>query len=63
MNIFSLLLKVFLSSLFLSVAIKYGGPSLDLEPTNLNVLLAVLLPPTAIAVLLGWKSLGGKGEL
>lgn len=50
-----LIVKVFVLSTALSIAIKYGAPVLPLAPTTANVLLAVWLPAAIAAVVLGWR--------
>ncbi|NJL67044.1 MAG: hypothetical protein HC894_10165 [Microcoleus sp. SM1_3_4] len=50
------ILKVFLMSIALSFAIKYGGPILSIPSTNLNASIAVLTPSIILAALLGWRS-------
>lgn len=49
------LLKVFGLSALLSVAIKYGGPLLNIPATNAGATLAVCLPSTVLAIVLGWR--------
>lgn len=51
----SLIVKVFGFSLVLSLILKYVGPFLDLQPTTLNALIGISLPPVAIALLL-WRA-------
>ena len=50
-----LIVKVFVLSTVLSIAIKYGAPTLSVAPTGRNVLLAVWLPAAIAALLLGWR--------
>jgi hypothetical protein len=50
------IVKVFILSIALSVAIKYGGRALAIAPTQTNVLLGILLPPALVAVVLGWRA-------
>jgi len=53
MNFF--LLKVFVLSLLLSIAIKYGGPYLPIQGTQTTVLTAITLPSIVMAIALGWR--------
>jgi membrane protein implicated in regulation of membrane protease activity len=50
------ILKVFLMSIALSLAIKYGGPILSIPSTNLNALIAVFTPSIILATILGWRA-------
>lgn len=52
MDIALFVFKVFLLSLGLSIAIKYGGPFLNIEPTPLNALIAVISPSVIFAIVL-----------
>jgi len=47
--------KVLVFSTALAIAIKYGAPALPLAPTRTNALLAVWLPATIAAFVLGWR--------
>lgn len=49
-------LKVFIISTGLAVAIKYGTPFLSISPTTGIVLTLVLLPSVALAIALGWRA-------
>jgi hypothetical protein len=50
-----------LVSLLISLAIKYGGPALEIEPTALNALFGITVPPLIIAFVLIWQmGLGRK---
>jgi len=49
------ILKVLILSTLISVAIKYGGPSLHLPATATSALIAVLLPTAVVGLLLGWR--------
>jgi hypothetical protein len=51
------ILKVFLLSALVSIAIKYAAPSLAIPNTPLNALIAVLLPPIGMAIALGWRGM------
>jgi membrane protein implicated in regulation of membrane protease activity len=51
------ILKVFLMSIALSFAIKYGGPFLSIPPTNFNALIAVFSPTIILAAILGWRTI------
>ena len=55
----SVLLKVLLLSVSLSLLIKYGAPSLQLSTTNLKALITVLLPSVGMAIALGWRAWTG----
>jgi len=50
------ILKVFLMSIALSLAIKYGGPSLSIPSSNAIALIAVLTPSLILAAILSWKA-------
>lgn len=52
MDIALFIFKVFLASLALSIAIKYGAPFLNVSPTSSNALIAVILPPITVAIAL-----------
>lgn len=47
--------KVLLLSTGLSIAIKYGGRYLPLEPNNLLAASVVCLPSLLIGLILGWQ--------
>lgn len=49
------ILKIFFVSTLLSILIKYGGQSLALEPTKINVLGIVVLPSVIVVLTLGWQ--------
>ncbi len=49
--------KVIGLSVVLAIAIKYGGPFLRISATSSNALIAVLLPATVMAIVLGWRAL------
>jgi membrane protein implicated in regulation of membrane protease activity len=51
------IVKVFLMSIALSLAIKYGGPILSIPSTNLNALIAVFSPTIILATILGWRAI------
>ncbi|HEY9629604.1 MAG TPA: hypothetical protein V6C84_20060 [Coleofasciculaceae cyanobacterium] len=55
------ILKLFIFSVLLSVAIKYAAPSLAIAATDHNALIAVLLPSIVMAIALGWRA--RKAEL
>ena len=55
----SVLLKVLLLSVSLSLLIKYGAPSLHISTTNLKALITVLLPSVGMAIALGWRAWTG----
>lgn len=48
-------IKVFLFSIVLSFAIKYGGPYLPVAGTTMTALVAVLSPTILMAIALGWR--------
>ena len=48
-------LKIFLLSAVVSLAIKYGGEYLLLKPTTTTALAIVLLPALVIGSILGWR--------
>ena len=50
------IVKVFLLSALISVAIKYGAPYLAVSETNTTVLIVVVLPSILMAIALGWRS-------
>ncbi len=56
-----LIVKVFGLSLVLSLILKYVGPFLALQPTTINALIGISLPPVAIALLLWRASLKSSG--
>jgi hypothetical protein len=61
MKVVGFITQVLLVSLLISLAIKYGGPVLEIEPTALNALLGITVPPLIIAFLLIWQTgLGRK---
>lgn len=53
---FGFLVKVFLFSTALSLAIKYGGALLPATPTATNALIGVMLPTLILAIALGWRT-------
>jgi len=50
------ILKVLIFSGFISVLIKYVGPSLAIAPTSLNTLIAVLTPTLVLASVLVFRA-------
>ena len=56
----SFLLKLFLVSKLLSLAIKYGGPYLPIPATSLAAGLIVLSVPVAMTALLSWQWLRAR---
>ena len=48
-------LKILLLSAGISLAIKYGGEYLPIEPTTTTALVMVLLPSLVIGSILGWR--------
>lgn len=53
---FSVILKVFLASFAVSLAIKYGGPYLPITPTTLGLATTIVLPSIVIGLLLLGRS-------
>ncbi|MGC1394629.1 MAG: hypothetical protein WA828_10155 [Coleofasciculaceae cyanobacterium] len=51
------ILKVLIFSGFISILIRYAGPSLAIAPTSLNTLIAVLTPPLVLATILVFRAL------
>ncbi|OZH52238.1 hypothetical protein AFK68_25700 [Hydrocoleum sp. CS-953] len=51
------IIKVLILSAGVSLLIKYGGPYLSVPSTDINALIAVLMPPIFIGILLGWRLL------
>lgn len=49
------ILKVLGLSVFLSFAIKYVGPLLPAAATPINAWVAVLVPPSVMAIALTWR--------
>jgi len=49
----SLLSKILLASLLMSIAIRRLGPQLDIAATDFNAAIAILVPPIAVAIFLG----------
>lgn len=49
------ILKVLGLSVLLSFAIKYGGPFLPTAATPINAWVAVLVPPSVMAIALVWR--------
>lgn len=61
MKVVGFITQVLLVSLLISLAIKYGGPALEIEPTALNALISITVPPLIIAFVLIWQTgLGRK---
>lgn len=52
----SFILKVLIFSGFISVLIKYVGPSLAIAPTSVPTLIAVLTPTLVLAMALFWRA-------
>jgi hypothetical protein len=50
------ILKVFLASTFIAIAIKFIGPTLAIAPTTGNVLITLFSPIVALAIALGWRA-------
>jgi hypothetical protein len=46
------IVKILFFSTIISIAIKYGGQLLPIQPTNTIALVLVLLPPSILAILL-----------
>lgn len=49
------ILKVLLISVALSLLIKYGGPTITILPTPINVLILVFMPTLVMAIALGTR--------
>ncbi|HBB32642.1 MAG TPA: hypothetical protein DDZ80_26740 [Cyanobacteria bacterium UBA8803] len=49
------ILKVLILSVGISVLIKYGGPSLPIDPTTANALIGILAPTFILAIALLWR--------
>jgi len=49
------ILKVFLVSIGLAIAIKYGAPFLSVPVTATAALVGVLSPPLILGLILGWR--------
>uniref|UniRef100_A0A832H2D9 Uncharacterized protein n=1 Tax=Oscillatoriales cyanobacterium SpSt-402 TaxID=2282168 RepID=A0A832H2D9_9CYAN len=49
------ILKVFVVSTLISIAIKQGGPYLPVAATNTTALVTVITPSILFAVLLSWR--------
>lgn len=62
MDAFIFILKVFLPSLGLSIAIKYVAPLLNVTPTLLNVLIAVIAPSIVVAIALLGQSRSSRND-
>lgn len=56
------MLKVFILSALLSIAIKYGGPFLPVTETTTTVLIAICSPSILMAILFGWRWQQQQGE-
>lgn len=52
----SFIFKVLILSAGLSVLIKYGGSSLPVAATLVNVLITVLTPTLIVAIALSWRA-------
>jgi hypothetical protein len=48
--------KVLITSAGVAIAIKYGGSYLNIAPTSVNAMVAVLVPTLIMAGLLGWRA-------
>lgn len=57
------ILKILIISFAVSVAIKYGGPTLSIPATNVSAVIGVFSPTLVIVIaLLGRARLQKKGE-
>jgi hypothetical protein len=59
------LLKIFLPSLLISIAIRRFAPALGLVGSDLNATIAIVLPSVVVAIVLGvrgWKSTASISE-
>ncbi|WP_416673850.1 hypothetical protein [Egbenema bharatensis] len=61
MNIAIFILKVFLLSTGLSLAIKYLAPSFTIAATPANALIAVFSPTLIMLMLFSWKAWKQQG--
>ena len=52
--------KILIASAILSVAIKYGGRYLPIQPTNATAFTIVIMPSLIIGFILGWQYLNQK---
>ncbi|MEX0270858.1 hypothetical protein AB3R30_17085 [Leptolyngbyaceae cyanobacterium UHCC 1019] len=50
------IVKVFVLSALISIAIKYGAPYFEVAETNITALVVVVLPSILMAIALGWRS-------
>jgi anaerobic C4-dicarboxylate transporter len=50
------IIKVFIVSAIVSVAIVYVGPMLAIAPTQFNALLAIIIPIPILVVALLWRA-------
>lgn len=53
---FIFLLKVFVASAAISLAIKYIGPFTNIPATAVNASILVFLPTFVMAIILGWRA-------
>lgn len=49
------ILKVFIASAVIAIAIKYGGAYLPVQGNTPTALIAVLTPSIVMAMLFGWR--------
>jgi hypothetical protein len=52
---FSFILKILIFSAILSYGVKYGGRLLPLEPSTINALLGIIVPPAIMGLALWWR--------
>jgi len=48
--------KILVASLVVSLAIKYLAPLANIPGNDITALIAVFIPPVALGVTLGWRS-------
>lgn len=51
----SFIIKILIFSAILSYLLKYGGRLLPLEPSAMNALLGIVVPPTMMGLALWWR--------
>ncbi|GFE70558.1 hypothetical protein [Chroococcus sp. FPU101] len=52
---FSFIFKILIFSAILSYGVKYGGRLLPLEPSTINALLGISVPPAIMGLALWWR--------
>jgi hypothetical protein len=51
----SFIIKILIFSAILSYLLKYGGRLLPLEPSSMNALLGIVVPPAMMGLALWWR--------